>query len=62
MSACSLAVQFAAMLQVNQMQSHYEGKETGGTASGAAQSPDDLKVRPQLSAARWLCVTPSCAP
>ena len=55
-------VQFAAMLQVNQMQSHYEGKETSSKASDAAESPDDMKVRPQMSAARWLRVTPSQAP
>lgn len=35
------------MLQVNQMQSHYEGKETSGKLADAAESPDDLKVRPQ---------------
>ena len=60
--ACSLKVQFAAMLQVNQMQSHYEGKETGSEAPDAAESPDAMKVRPPLSAARWLRVTPFHAP
>eukprot|EP00891_Asterochloris_glomerata_P006411 jgi/Astpho2/6411/Aster-08096 len=43
------ASQQALLRQVNQMQSHYEGKETSGKLADAAESPDDLKA--QLKAA-----------